>query len=406
MNILFINAYFYPEIIAFSHLEQDIMEGLVKAGHRITVVCPVPSRGISDETARKYKTIKNENINGVRIHRYSAPREGRNPAVRAFRYFWCNLRGNMLGKKHRDADVIFAVSTPPTQGLFAGKLAKKLGIPLVYSVQDIFPDSLVTAGMSGKNSLLYKFGRHIENKTYARCKKIIVLSPGAEQNLQKKGAEPSKLVTIGNWIDSDSVRPVSKADNKLFDEFGLDKRKSTVVYAGNLGASQGAEVILQAAKLLEKRGDISFVIFGSGAEYEQTERCITQNNINNISIYPLLPKDRVSEVYSLGDAALITCKKGVGKSGMPSKLWSIMACNTPIAAAFDTDSDLAAVLKDSGAGICVEPENPEALAKAIEACIDRQSELRGGREYVKRHADKQTCVKKYTECIENAALSK
>ena len=54
MNILFIDAYFYPEIIAFSHLEQDIIEGLVSRGHSVTVVCPTPSRGVTEETIKKY----------------------------------------------------------------------------------------------------------------------------------------------------------------------------------------------------------------------------------------------------------------------------------------------------------------------------------------------------------------
>lgn len=74
-------------------------------------------------------------------------------------------------------------------------------------------------------------------------------------------------------------------------------------------------------------------------------------------------QDRISDVYSLGNVALITCKAGTGKVGMPSKVWSIMACNTPIIASFD--SDLAEVINDSGAGNCVEPENINDLKEAI-----------------------------------------
>ena len=386
MKILFLNAYFYPEVIAFSHLEQDIMEGLVKAGHRLCVICPTPSRGVSGETAEQYKRIKHETLNGVEIHRFRAPCEGKNPLIRAFRYFWCHFRGNMLAKRQKDVDAVFAVSTPPTQGYFAGKVAKKLGVPLIYSLQDVFPDSLVTTGLAKETSLLYRIGAGIEKKTYDRCARIIVLCETVRQNLLKKGVSEQKLLTVNNWIDTNAVQPVKREDNRLFDEFGVDRSRFLVVYAGNFGASQGAGVILDAAELLKNDDRITFMIFGGGSEYDR--------RLANVAIHPLLPPDRVSEVYSMGDVALITCKKGVGKTAMPSKLWSIMACGTPIIASFDTDSELAWILGDSNAGVCVAPEDPQALAAAVKASLTAEKTT-NSREYVSAHADKQSCVEQY-----------
>ncbi len=403
MNILIIDAYFAPEIIGFTHLEHDILEGLIRAGHRVTVVCPTPSRGIPKETAQKYKSIRHETIDGVEVYRYWAPIEGRNPIIRAFRYFWCNLRGNRVGRRFRDTDVIFAVSTPPTQGLFVGKLAKKLKVPFVYSLQDVFPDSLVTTGMTTNNSWLYRIGARVEKKTYLLCSRVIVLSHSVERNLLNKGVPQSKLLTVSNWIDAEEVHPVPKEDNRLFEEFDIDRGKFNVVYAGNFGASQGAGVILEAAKLLKDDDSIRFVIFGGGAEFEQAKEIVRQEQLQNVIINPLLPMDRVSEVYSLGDVSIITCKKGVGGIAMPSKLWSIMACGTPIIAAFDTDSELADVLKASGAGVCIEPEDPKQLADAIKKHSRRQSGKTNSREYVKNNADKLICSQRYVSCIEAAA---
>lgn len=405
MNVLVIDAYFAPEIIGFTHLEHDILEGLIKAGHNVTVVCPTPSRGISRETAEAYRSVRRENIDGVEVYRYRAPLEGKNPVVRAFRYFWCNLRGNQVGKRFRDTDVVFAVSTPPTQGLFAGKLAKKLRVPFVYSLQDVFPDSLVTTGLSSSGSLLYRIGARIERKTYPLCERVIVLSHAVERNLLGKGVPQSKLLTVSNWIDAEEVHPVAKEDNPLFEEFNLDRSRFNVVYAGNFGASQGAEVILEAARLLRDDDVVRFVIFGGGAEFEQAKAAVEREKLSNVIINPLLPRERVSEVYSLGDVALITCKKGVGSIAMPSKLWSIMACGTPIIAAFDTDSELADVLKASGAGVCVEPENPEKLAAEIKRQSRGAVPKADGRAYAVAHASKTVCVRKYTECITHAESS-
>lgn len=407
MKILFLDAYFYPENIAFTHLEQDIIDGLIAAGHSITVVCPIPCRGIPEETIKRYHNRIHEVYRGIRIHRYQAPREGKNPLLRAFRYFWCNLRGSAIAKRYRDTDAVFAVSTPPTQGYFAGKLAKKLNAPLIYSLQDLFPDSLVTTGITSESSLLYRIGTRLERRTYSLCSKIIVLSHTAERQLLQRGVSGNRMIAVSNWIDAEVIKPVPREENRLFDEYGVDKDRFTVVYAGNFGASQGADVILKTAELMKDNKDICFVIFGGGAEFDKAVKTAKEMRLDNVTINPLLPPERVPEVYSMGNVALITCKKGVGKTAMPSKLWSIMACDTPVIAAFDTDSELADILREADAGVCIEPEDPAALKSAIEkAYADRVAGADGhAREYVMRHASKEACVKQYVDCFEQAAGS-
>jgi len=243
MRILFLDAYFEPEQIAFTHLENDLIEGLVNAGHEVEIVCPTPTRSVSAEIVRDYKNKKQESLYNGHVHvtRFSAPQEGKKPIVRALRYFWCNLRTYQIGKKIKNIDCVFANSTPPTQGWIAGKVAKKLKVPFVYSLQDIFPDSLVTTGLTKRNSLLWKIGRNLENATYRNCNKIIVISESMKENLIQKGVQKNKLQVISNWIDLDAIHPIPKEDNLLFDEFGISRDKFVVVYAGNFGAAQGAE---------------------------------------------------------------------------------------------------------------------------------------------------------------------
>lgn len=402
MNVTLLEAYYAPEVFAFTHLEQDILQGLVRAGHHVRVLCPTPTRGISKKIVRQYRKIKYENHGGVEVTRFWAPQERRNPVSRAFRYFWCNVREMHLAKRLRDTDVLVAISTPPTQGIFAGRLAKKMHIPLVYSLQDLFPESLVTSGICSSRSVLYKIGGLIEKKTYPLCSEIIVLSRTVEKTLKEKGVDESKLHMITNWVDSDTVNKVPENENRLFDEYSVSKDVFNVVYAGNLGASQGPKVIYRAARLLKDNHDISFTVFGGGSGYHEFARKIKEYHLKNIKLYPLLPVERVSEVYSLGDVALVTCKKGVSLTAMPSKTWNIMACSTPIIASFDTDSELSTILRDTNAGVCVEPENPEALAKAILYAKEHPVGDSHAREFVVNYMSREIGVAKYISCIENA----
>ena len=272
MNLLFLDAYFEPETIAYTHLEKDLLVGLTEKKNKIQIICPIPTRGVDDRTRMEYKGRKSEKLYNekVRVRRFWAPREGKNPIIRAFRYFWCNLRTYQIAARCNHVNTVFSNSTPPTQGFLSAMTAKRLSkrygkkVPFVYNLQDIFPDSLVNTGLTKKGDFLWRIGRKIEDYTYKHADKIIVISEGFKRNIMEKGVPENKIAVISNWIDLDSVRPVSRDKNKLIDEFPIDPEKFLVVYAGNFGAAQGADIVLKAAKELRNYKDIQFVIFGGG----------------------------------------------------------------------------------------------------------------------------------------------
>lgn len=412
MNILFLDAYYEPETIAYTHLERDLIEGLISRDHKIWIVTPTPTRGLSKETKMIYKKKQRElKYDGrVKVVRFWAPQEGRNPLQRALRYFWCNLRTYQIAIKYKDIDVVFSNSTPPTQGLLSGLVSKKLSkkngrkVPFIYNLQDIFPDSLVNSGLAHKESFIWKVGRKIEDFTYERADKIILISQSFKRNIEAKGVSYEKIEIIPNWIDLDVIHPVERYDNSLISEFNFNPDKFIVTYAGNFGAAQGADIILKAASVLKKYEDIQFVLFGAGAYFEDVKK--VSASLDNVFIHELMPQERISEVYSLGDVALITCKSGTGKAGMPSKTWSIMACNTPIIAAFDLESDLAEIIKESGAGECVEAENVDKLVEAIlRAFKHRNTNSSKARDYILNNLSKDKCVYKYIKVFENCKMT-
>lgn len=406
LKILQMSAYFEPEKISSTHLAKDLFEVLTKEGFEIEDFVPSPCRGIPKETRTKYKKIKYEEKYDKRyiVHRFSMFPEGRNSLIRAIRYVLVNLIQYYKGSKTKDVDVIFAASTPPTQGLLCGMVKRRLSVPFVYNLQDIFPDSLVNAKMTRKGSVLWKIGRKIEDFTYKSADKIIVISEGFKKNIMEKGVPESKIEVVSNWINLDEVHPIERINNRLVSELNIDPNKFIVLYAGNFGITQGAELVLDVAEQLSSYKDIQFVIFGGGALFEEAVE--KAKLLNNVYIHELLPLNRVSEVYSLGDVALITCKKGTGGAGLPSKIWSIMACNTPIIASFDKGSDLAYILSDSGAGITLEPENRELLAKEILNLYNMKKDKKtlyhvASRKYVYAYASKNICVSKYSKILKD-----
>ncbi len=373
MKVLKLASYYAPERISSSHLTVDMEEAYIRSGIVTEVYCPTPTRGITDEEREIYKKIKyEEKADGkIVVRRFAMFREGRNPIGRALRYVLVNLVHYHKGIRAKDVGAIVAGSTPPTQGvlcsLVAKKLSKKYGrtVPFIFSLQDMFPESLVHAGLCKEDSILCKIGNMVSNYTYRHATHIRVISDSMKETLIKKGVPADKITVIYNWIDTEATQPVAREDNPLFDELGLDRDKFYLTYAGNLGNSQNIDILVACAKALKDKEDIRFVIFGGGSEKEILEKTLADSGLTNIQLFPLQPMERVSQVYSLGNASFVTCKKGIGIGAFPSKTVSILATGTPVIASFDADSDLHRILTENRAGVCADAEDVQGAIDAI-----------------------------------------
>lgn len=408
MKILRMRAYYTPEIAASSHLVTDLDEALAKDGFSCSIITPVPSRGVSDEVRKEYSKRKLEMLHDghVTVRRFAMFREGKNPLQRAIRYLLINVIEYFWGCREKNADVVFGASTPPTQGILCALVAKRLKVPFVYNLQDIFPDSLVNANMTKKGSLIWKIGRKIEDFTYRSADKIIVISEGFKRNIMEKGVPEEKIVVVPNWVDTEQVYPVAREDNVLFDRYGLDRSKFYVCYSGNIGHSQNLELLLDAARTLKTElPDMRFVLIGEGAAKEELERTVQAEGIDNVIILPFQPYEEISHVFSLGDAGLIISKPGIGGSSVPSKTWSIMAAERPIIASFDEDSELAQLVREQKVGISVNAGDCQRLVDAVKQIYsDRQAAVEMGknsRRYVKEYLDKERCTGMYVETIKS-----
>ena len=301
-------------------------------------------------------------------------------------------------------DFLYCQSTPPIIGITGARLSKRKRIPFIYNIHDVFPDSLVGTGLIKEKSVVYKIGRIIEKYIYDHANTIVTISEGISRNLMSKGVPKEKIVTIENWIDEEKIKPVAKDDNYLFDTFNIDKNKFIVLYAGNLGKAQNIEVIINAAKLLHNRDDIRFVIIGNGSDENLYKQMVTDYNLANVMFYPMQPYEVVSEVYSLADVSIISCKKGLGNAAMPSKTWSILATGKPIVACFDADSDLRRLLSENELGLSNDPDDASALASNILMLFDdiklRESMGKRAIEFVKKNKSKNIGIEQYSHLFE------
>lgn len=456
MRILFLSPY-YGSRVASSYLGKNRNQAFADAGFEMIAYAPTPSRGLSEETIRHYRTIKKEtNYDGKQVvHLFWMFKEGKNPVGRALRYTLTAIIHFLKGCFAKDAktcNIMFILSTPPIQGAMAALVKKVRHIPLVYNLQDIFPDSLVGTGLAKKGGLLWKIGRVIENFTYRNADKIIVISEDFKRNIMAKGVPEEKIEVIYNWVDEEAVVDVSRTENKLFDKYGLDRNKFYVTYNGNIGLTQNMDMLLEVAKELQQscgssspagvteaasqqlrevmngsnssndseplitphnnseplktihNHSIHFVLVGEGAYKAEVEKRIKEQGITNVTLLPFQPYEDISHVFSLGDVSLVISKPGVGANSVPSKTWSIMSASRPVLANFD-ENELKTIIEDHHCGIFTKAGDKEAFKEAI-LKLYHHPELckefgRNGRQFVMDNLTKEVGTRKYVDVIKS-----
>lgn len=406
MRILQLAGYFFPEKAASIYLEENRYQAFSDVGFHTVVYAARPQRGLSEEEYQEYKHKKLEMMynNGVEVHRFAMYREGKNPVLRALRYFLISAIQFWKGVWTKDIELIYVASTPPTQGALAALVKKFRRVPFVYNLQDIFPDSLAGTDLAKKGGMLWKIGRVIENFTYRNADKIIVISEDFKKNIMAKGVPEEKIIVVYNWVDEQAVVDIPREENKLFDKYGLDRSKFYITYNGNIGLTQNMDMLLEVAKALEANEDIQFVLVGNGAYLEQVKQIIKDRNVGNVTLLPFQPYEDISHVFSLGNVSLVISKPGVGANSVPSKTWSIMSASRPVLANFD-ENELKTIIENNNCGIFTKAGDKVAFTDAIlKLYSDRElckEYGQNGRKFVMENLTKEAGTSKYVNVIKS-----
>jgi colanic acid biosynthesis glycosyl transferase WcaI len=398
-----LTLYFSPDIAANAVIMTELAEELSALGHQVTVVTAFPhyARNVIDRRYRwrLFQRDKHRSIKVVRTYLYTSSRK-RNFLGRILSYVSFNLLSTLLGLLSGKHDIILTPSPPLTIGLSAYIISRVKRIPYVYNVQDMYPDVVIKLGIL-KNPVGKALFHRLERFVYTHARHITVLSEGFRANLLRKGIPQQKLSVIPNFVDVDFVKPHHR-NNTIRQRFGLDGR-FVVLFAGNLGHSQDLEHVLECAALLRNHDHIAFVIVGNGSRKHQLEEQALRMDLDNVHFFPFQPHREVPDIYAAADIALVTLRKGIAFESFPSKAYSIMASARPILAAVDPGSDVWNLVEQASCGLCVEPENPPALAEAVLTLYEdtalRKTLARNGRKYVVRYHNRQVVAGEYHELL-------
>ncbi len=363
MKILIITPFYAPDLGPSAPLFTLLSTGLVKRGHQVTVIAAAPHypSGLVQPQFRKMG-IQQSVENGVKVIRVPVPSLDRTHLMNRFLQFVCFQIGATWASISQKFDV--ALITNPAietwlpfawQALFRRK-------PIIYSVFDVYPDVGIKLGIF-RNQLVVKAVALLERFCLKRSAAVQIISDSFRPGLHALGVPDSQMELIPIWVDTHLIQPLSRG-NAFTREQEL-AQKFVVLYAGNIGLSQGLEHVLSAAELLAGHEDLRFVFVGDGSGCEQLQSQAKQRGLSNIQFIPFQPRARLPEVLASANVSLVILRRGIGSDSLPSKTFSILASGRPMIASVDEETELWNLVKQADAGLCVGPEDPQKLAEAI-----------------------------------------
>ncbi|MCK4628834.1 MAG: glycosyltransferase family 4 protein, partial [Sedimentisphaerales bacterium] len=362
MKILFIAHYFQPEPNFFVGL--PFAKALQQAGHQVQVLTGFPNYpGGKIYDGYKVKLIQKETMDGVPVIRVPLyPSHNKSSFKRILSYLSLSLSQSMIGPfAVNKADVAYVSQGPATIGLpsLIHKLFRK--IPFVYSIQDLWPDSLSSTEMFDNSfglRLIDKWCKYI----YKNAAKIVVIAPGMKERLIERGVPEDKIEVIYNWCD-DALICREKPDEELKKQLGLDDRFN-IIFAGNMGKAQAMEAVIKAADILQNDcKDVQFVLVGSGVEVENLKKMTTELSLNNVKFLGRKPITEIGSILRLADVLMVHLRNDpLFKITVPSKTQAYLATGKPIL--IGVKGDAAKLIEDANAGLSCEPENSQSIADA------------------------------------------
>lgn len=411
-DILLLTLVFAPDGVSTSVLMTELASDLHALGHTVTVLTTTPHYNVEPEARERQPLARmwggllyHSTYNDIPVYHAAIPVKGSRVSARLLDYLRFHLISALAGLlKLKPFDLILAPSPPLTIGLEAWFLSLVKRAPFIYNVQEIYPDVAVSLGVL-KNPRVIAWMERLERFTYARASVVSVISEKFRLRLLQKGVPPAKLRVIPNFVDTTFASPGERR-NPFSAAHHLDGR-FVVLYAGNIGLTQGFETILAAARQLQDIPDLTFLIVGDGTRRAWLEAELARDPAHNVRLLPYQPRSAVPNLYATGDLCLVPLKKGTAQETFPSKIYTIMASGRPVLVSADPGSELEAIVEQSGCGWAVPPDDADRMAGAIrEAYANRQeAATRGanGRAYVVAHYSRQAVVQQYDALIREVA---
>lgn len=366
MNLLFVSNYFPPEVNAPATRLVEHARVWAAAGHTVEVLTSnpnFPEGEIYDGYENRFVQERTDGIDVTRVPMYVAENKGVLKRTLSYVSFALSALRH-VGRLRRRPDLVVATSPQFFAAIGGYWIARRFGVPFVLEVRDLWPESIVAVGAVRRSPIIRVFER-LEQFLYEQSDHIVVVTDAFKAAIVAKGIDPEKISVVKNGADlrryPGPPTPEQRAAAKA--SFGLDGR-FVAAYTGTIGMAHRADVLYEAAAHTASP-DVLYVVVGTGAERAALEARQQAAPRAGFRLLDKQPKERMPDLLAACDVSVVHLRDSpLFRTVIPSKIFEAMAMGVPIV--LGVRGETQEIVEASGAGLVVPPEDPGALAEAVE----------------------------------------
>ncbi|MEY4238232.1 MAG: colanic acid biosynthesis glycosyltransferase WcaI [Pseudomonadota bacterium] len=367
-SLLVIGLNYAPEPVGIGPYTAGMCEALVRSGHRVTAIVGKPyyPQWRSDPAyAGGWLEAEENGVSLVRCPHF-VPQDP--VGIKRFAHLisfaiTAMIPAVRIALRERP-QVVFCVAPALLSVITATLAAWLCGARLWVHVQDFEVEAAFATGLMSEKSLHGRLAIWAEGWILRQADRVSTISPQMLAKLGEKGIPAERRLELRNWADARFTNDLAGAGD-LRTSWGLGNRV-VALYSGNIARKQGIEILIDAARQLQDRPDIAFVICGEGPNRPALE--LRAQGLGNVQLHDLQPAERMGAMLTMADLHLLPQIAGAADLVLPSKLTNMLASAKPVVATTEPGTGLYDEV--DGCGICVPPGDVAALATAITALAD------------------------------------
>jgi lipopolysaccharide/colanic/teichoic acid biosynthesis glycosyltransferase/UDP-N-acetylglucosamine:LPS N-acetylglucosamine transferase len=404
MRVLYFHQHFSTPKGSTGIRSYEMARRLVADGHQVTMVCGSYGGGNTGLNGDFRRGRREGRVDGIGVIEFDLAYSNADGFIkRALLFLLFALRSVGVALTHR-YDVLFATTTPLTAGI-PGIFARWLrGKPFVFEVRDLWPELPREMGVITNPVVLWAMGV-LEWVSYRSAHRVIGLSPGIVQGIQRCGVPSDQIAMVPNGCDFS----IFEQDVDVWRPEGVTATDLLAVFTGTHGMANGLDAVLDAAQLLKERGrdDIKIALVGDGKLKPQLMERAAEQELDNVIFHDPVNKQRLAGLMKAADLGIQSLANVpafyFGTS--PNKFFDYISAGLPVLNNYP--GWLAGMIKESGCGYAVDADSAEQFADALEAAADNRDELKrmgkAASQLAHREFDRDVLGSRFVEVLANSS---
>jgi len=368
MRLLFLGLNYAPEEIGIGLYSGEMLRDWVAAGNTADAVVAkpyYPQWKVWPGFGGGWRRSEEHGVKIVRCPLYvPAKPSGKTRILHHLSFGLTSLVPMVVRALRRKPELVMTTAPSLIAAPVALLAAKLAGAKSWLHVQDFEVEAAFATGMVSQHGLGARLAAKFESWALCSFDTVSTISPQMCARLREKGVAPEKIYELRNWADIDAIVPIEDISSYRA-EWGIET-PHVALYSGNIAYKQGIELVIEAARLLRGRSDLTFVICGEGPTRKRLESDAAE--LPNVRIHDLQPRARLGELLGMASVHLLPQLAGAADLVLPSKLTNMLASGRPVVATAEPGTGLADEVE--GVGLIVSPGDAKAFAASIEKLID------------------------------------